>query len=183
MPCTSQCVLGRPTGFRHDFDRCRGGLFFASLLLGALGGRIFAGVLSALSPGLVLDPHVYSIIGMGALSVSVIGGPLTMTFIALETTGDFWLFGYSFATWRFHLRGETIRSAADAPHIYTKVACTAKRNFDHECKRTFATKSAHRVDSLRCEGSGQWHPTYSLCLPRTRPTYLHESRVYSQKKF
>jgi len=79
----------------------------------------------------VLDPHVYSIIGMGALSVSVIGGPLTMTFIALETTGDFWLtaavliaviisaqvtretFGYSFATWRFHLRGETIRSAAD----------------------------------------------------------------------
>jgi chloride channel protein, CIC family len=106
----------------------RGGLFFASLLLGALGGRIFADVLSALSPGLALDPHVYSIIGMGALSVSVIGGPLTMTFIALETTGDFWLtaavliaviisaqvtretFGYSFATWRFHLRGETIRS-------------------------------------------------------------------------
>jgi len=23
------------------------------------------------------------------------------------------LFGYSFATWRFHLRGETIRSAVD----------------------------------------------------------------------
>jgi len=68
---------------------------------------------------------------MSALSASVIGGPLTMTFIALETTGDLWLttavliaviiaaqvtrevFGYSFATWRFHLRGETIRSAAD----------------------------------------------------------------------
>jgi CIC family chloride channel protein len=68
---------------------------------------------------------------MGALAASVIGGPLTMTFIALETTGDLWLttavliaviissqvtreaFGYSFATWRFHLRGETIRSAAD----------------------------------------------------------------------
>src|ERR1700724_3529421 len=30
------------------------------------------------------------------------------------------------------------------PHIYTKVACTAKRNFDHECKKTFATKSANR---------------------------------------
>jgi CIC family chloride channel protein len=68
---------------------------------------------------------------MGALAASVIGGPLTMIFIALETTGDLWLttavliaviisaqvtregFGYSFATWRFHLRGETIRSAAD----------------------------------------------------------------------
>jgi CIC family chloride channel protein len=66
---------------------------------------------------------------MCALSVSVIGGPLTMTFIALETTGDLWLttavlisviiamqvtrefFGYSFATWRFHLRGESIRGA------------------------------------------------------------------------
>ena len=27
------------------------------------------------------------------------------------------LFGYSFATWRFHLRGETIRSAADVGWI------------------------------------------------------------------
>jgi CIC family chloride channel protein len=109
----------------------RGGLFFASLLLGALGGRLFAEGLNTLWPALALDAHVYAIIGMGALSVSVIGGPLTMTFIALETTGDFWLttavlvavivsaqltreaFGYSFATWRFHLRGESIRSAAD----------------------------------------------------------------------
>src|SRR4030088_907087 len=113
----------------------RGGLFFASLLLGALGGRLFAAGLGALWPGLMLDPNVYAIIGMGALSASIIGGPLTMTFIALESTGDFWLatavliaviiatqitreiFGYSFATWRFHLRGETIRSAADVGWI------------------------------------------------------------------
>jgi len=109
----------------------RGGLFFTSLLIGALGGRLFANVVSAVWPSLGLDPHIYAIICMGALSASVIGAPLTMTFIALETTGDFWLtaavliaviistqvtrelFGYSFATWRFHLRGETIRSAAD----------------------------------------------------------------------
>ena len=113
----------------------RGGLFFASLLLGALGGRLFAAGLGTLWPGLMLDPNVYAIIGMGALSASIIGGPLTMTFIALESTGDFWLatavliaviiatqitreiFGYSFATWRFHLRGETIRSAADVGWI------------------------------------------------------------------
>jgi CIC family chloride channel protein len=113
----------------------RGGLFFASLLLGTLGGRMFADALSALWPGLSLDPQVYAIIGMGAFSVSVIGGPLTMTFIVLETTGDLWLttavlvavivsaqvtretFGYSFATWRFHLRGESIRSAADVGWI------------------------------------------------------------------
>lgn len=110
----------------------RGGLFFSSLLLGSLCGVLLAQGLAALWPTAPsLDPHIYAIIGMGALSVSVIGGPLTMTFIALETTGDLWLttavliavivsaqttrelFGYSFATWRFHLRGETIRSAAD----------------------------------------------------------------------
>jgi CIC family chloride channel protein len=109
----------------------RGGLFFATLFLGAIGGRLFATGFDALLPGFKLDPNVYAIIGMSALSASVIGGPLTMSFIALESTGDLWLttvvlaaviistqitrelFGYSFATWRLHLRGETIRSAAD----------------------------------------------------------------------
>lgn len=113
----------------------RGGLFFASLLLGSLGGHLFTAGLSAILPNLSLDPNVYSIIGMSALSASIIGGPLTMSFIALEATGNFWLttavliavivsmqvtrelFGYSFATWRFHLRGETIRSAADVGWI------------------------------------------------------------------
>jgi chloride channel protein, CIC family len=113
----------------------RGGLFFASLFLGALGGRLFAAGIDMIWPGLNLDPNVYAIVGMGALSASVIGGPLTMAFIALESTGDLWLttavlvaviissqitrelFGYSFATWRLHLRGETIRSAADVGWI------------------------------------------------------------------
>jgi CIC family chloride channel protein len=113
----------------------RGGLFFASLLLGALGGQLFAAGLIAVWPGSQANADAYAIIGMGALSVSVIGGPLTMTLLALETTGDLWLttavliaaiismqmtrefFGYSFATWRFHLRGETIRSGADVGWI------------------------------------------------------------------
>jgi CIC family chloride channel protein len=113
----------------------RGGLFFASLLLGAFGGQLFAVGLNTAWPALNANPDAYAIIGMSALSVAVIGGPLTMTFIALETTGDLWLttavliavivsmqvtrefFGYSFTTWRFHLRGETIRSAADVGWI------------------------------------------------------------------
>jgi CIC family chloride channel protein len=113
----------------------RGGLFFASLLLGALGGRLFAAAGNFVWPALHLDPDIYAILGLGALSASVIGAPLTMTFIVLENTGDFWLatsvliaviianlltrqlFGYSFATWRFHLRGETIRGAADVGWI------------------------------------------------------------------
>jgi CIC family chloride channel protein len=113
----------------------RGGLFFATLFLGALGGHLFAAGLDAVWPGLHLNTNVYAIIGMSALSASVIGGPLTMSFIALESTGNLWLttavlvavmistqitrelFGYSFATWRLHLRGETIRSAADVGWI------------------------------------------------------------------
>ena len=109
----------------------RGGLFFATLFLGALGGQLFAAGFDLVWPGLDLDPNVYAVIGMSALSASVIGGPLTMSFIALESTGNLWLttavlvavilstqitrelFGYSFATWRLHLRGESIRSAAD----------------------------------------------------------------------
>jgi chloride channel protein, CIC family len=117
-------VLSLGSGFR-------GGLFFATLFLGALGGHLFAAGFDRIWPGLNLNPNVYAIVGMSALSASVIGGPLTMSFIALESTGNLWLttavlvavilstqitrelFGYSFATWRLHLRGETIRSAAD----------------------------------------------------------------------
>lgn len=125
---TIASVVSLGTGFR-------GGLFFATLFLGAIGGRLFAIGFDAIWPGLNLDPNVYAIVGMSALSASVIGGPLTMSFIALESTGDLWLttvvlaaviissqitrelFGYSFATWRLHLRGETIRSAADVGWI------------------------------------------------------------------
>lgn len=109
----------------------RGGLFFSSLLMGSLGGHLLAVALTISFPSYYFDPNAYSVIGMSSLAASVIGAPLTMIFIALETTGDLWLtalvliaviisaqvtreaFGYSFATWRFHLRGETIRSAAD----------------------------------------------------------------------
>ena len=113
----------------------RGGLFFATLFLGALGGHLFAIGFDMIWSGLNLDPNVYAVIGMSALSASVVGGPLTMSFIALESTGNLSLttavlvaviistqitrelFGYSFATWRLHLRGETIRSAADVGWI------------------------------------------------------------------
>jgi CIC family chloride channel protein len=121
-------VISLGTGFR-------GGLFFATLFLGALGGHLFAAGFDTIWPDLKLSPNVYAIIGMSALSASVIGGPLTMSFIALESTGNLWLttavlvaviistqitrelFGYSFATWRLHLRGETVRSAADVGWI------------------------------------------------------------------
>jgi chloride channel protein, CIC family len=123
----------------------RGGLFFSSLLVGALGGHLFAAAIGAIWPDLKLDPNVYAVIGMSALPASVVGGPLTMSFIALETTGNLWLtsavlvaviisaqttrelFGYSFATWRLHLRGETIRSAADIGWLRDLTARTMMR--------------------------------------------------------
>ena len=109
----------------------RGGLFFASLFLGALAGKLFAAVLGLLMPSLAVDPSICVLVGMGTLAVAVVGGPLTMSFLVLETTGDFSVtmvviaasivasvvvretFGYSFSTWRLHLRGETIRGATD----------------------------------------------------------------------
>ncbi len=109
----------------------RGGLFYASLLIGALIGRLYADLGFQLYPDLAFDPDVAALTGMAALGTGVIGAPITMTALALETTGNFAitlaaliaavvsslivreLFGYSFATWRFHLRGETIRGPHD----------------------------------------------------------------------
>jgi chloride channel protein, CIC family len=113
----------------------RGGLFFGSLFMGALLGKLFAFFAALVFAHTTFTPVTYAIVGMSALAVSVIGGPLTMTFLALEITGDFPImvlvlaavitasvtvrntFGYSFATWRFHLRGESIRSAHDVGWI------------------------------------------------------------------
>lgn len=109
----------------------RGGLFFASLFLGAMLGKLFAAALMAFTAIQAVPAVVCAVVGMSALAVAVVGGPLTMAFLALETTGSLPLtvavvaasvlsaltvrrtFGYSFATWRFHLRGESIRSAVD----------------------------------------------------------------------
>jgi chloride channel protein, CIC family len=106
----------------------RGGMLFSSLLIGALGGHLLAAMLSITLPALNFDPNACAVIGMSALGASVIGGPMTMIFIALETTGDLWLttlviiavtisaqvsreaFGYSFPTWRFHIHGKTMRN-------------------------------------------------------------------------
>jgi CIC family chloride channel protein len=109
----------------------RGGLFFASLFLGALIGKAFAAALAMATTAYAMPSVVAALVGMSALAVAIVGGPLTMAFLALETTGSLPLtvavlaasvvssltvrrtFGYSFATWRFHLRGEAIRSAVD----------------------------------------------------------------------
>ena len=110
----------------------RGGLFFASLFIGTLAGQLFAGAIARM-PWLpvVVDPSDAALIGMAAMGVAIVGGPMTMSMLVLETTHDFALtsvavtaglvastvvrdtFGFSFSTWRMHSRGQNIRSARD----------------------------------------------------------------------
>lgn len=109
----------------------RGGLFFASLFIGSLAGQLFAGALARIHGAPPIDPSDAALIGMAAMAVAIIGAPMTMSLLVLETTHDFALtsvavtaslcastvvretFGFSFSTWRFHTRGQTIRSARD----------------------------------------------------------------------
>jgi CIC family chloride channel protein len=109
----------------------RGGLFFASLFIGSLAGQAFAEALNLTGLGGPFDPADFALVGMAALCVSVVGGPMTLALLTLETTHDFSLmgvvltaalissavtreaFGYSFSTWRLHVRGSDIRSPRD----------------------------------------------------------------------
>ena len=113
----------------------RGGLFFASLFIGSLVGQLFAGLAAHIAALPPLDPADAALIGMAAMGVAIIGGPMTMSMLVLETTHDFALtgvalvaglcastlvretFGFSFSTWRLHTRGENIRSARDIGRV------------------------------------------------------------------
>lgn len=118
----------------------RGGLFFASLFLGTLLGQIFAQGVNMIAGIPLLAAADAALVGMAALAVAVVGGPMTMSLLVLEATHDFSLtatvvtatlcasavvregFGYSFSTWRLHLRGEAIRSARDIGWVRTLTA-------------------------------------------------------------
>lgn len=118
----------------------RGGLFFAALFMGSLLGQAFAALIALIPGAPYLDPTVAGLVGLGALGVAIVGGPFTMSFLVLEATGSFSVtaatlaasliasalvretFGYSFSTWRLHLRGETIRSAHDVGRVRSLTA-------------------------------------------------------------
>jgi len=113
----------------------RGGLFSSSLFLGGLYGGAGAGLLAWGLPAWHVDHVAYMLVGMGAVAASIVGAPVTMILLILELTADFYVamgvmvgvivaglvtrltFGYSFATWRFHLRGVPIRGAFDVGWI------------------------------------------------------------------
>ena len=109
----------------------RGGMFSSSLYLGSLFGAACSLIVHRLLPWAPPDEAVFVLAGMGAVAAGVVGAPMTMIFLVLESTTDFsatmgvtvavvisalvvrhW-FGYSFATWRFHLRGVGLHSPHD----------------------------------------------------------------------
>ena len=119
----------------------RGGLFSSSLLLGAVYGGAAVALLQLAFTYLgfaqvELDHIAYMLVGMASVAAAVVGAPVTMIFLVLELTGSFIAalgvmvgviiasvavrlsFGYSFATWRFHVRGVPIRGGYDVGWLH-----------------------------------------------------------------
>jgi chloride channel protein, CIC family len=124
----------------------RGGLFGASLMLGALLGQSIAWATQVLPMVPVANPTLCALVGMASLGACIIGSPLAMAFLVLESTGDYdatlvvaagtitatyvtdRLFGYSFATWRFQQRGLAVEGGHDVSRLtVTPVADLVRR--------------------------------------------------------
>jgi len=127
----------------------RGGLFSSALFLGTLFGSAFAMAGAHLAPDLAADRLGFALVGMGAVGAAIVGAPVTMILLVLEGTGNFpvtvavmvgvvaasvtvrYGFGYSFATWRFHVRGLRIRSPQDVGWIRDLTVSRAMRRDPH----------------------------------------------------
>ncbi|MEO0782561.1 MAG: chloride channel protein, partial [Pseudomonadota bacterium] len=72
--------------------RMGGGVFSPSLMVGALVGLAFGIVATSFFPENSGSANVYALAGMGAVSASVIGAPISTTLIVFELTGD-WQIG------------------------------------------------------------------------------------------
>jgi len=123
----------------------RGGLFSSALFLGSLFGSAFAMAGAHIAPDLAADQLGFALVGMGAVGAAIVGAPITMILLVLEGTGNFPVtvavmvgvvaasitvragFGYSFATWRFHVRGLRIRSPQDVGWIHDLTVSRAMR--------------------------------------------------------
>ena len=151
----------------------RGGLFSSALLLGGVYGGAAVALFAAL--GIAhgeFDRVAYMLVGMGSVAAAIVGAPITMIFLVLELTGSFpaalgvmvgviiasvvvrLTFGYSFATWRFHVRGVPIRGGYDVGWIQDLTVGTLMRRDVHtlpmgttiaEFRRRFPLTGSKRV--------------------------------------
>ncbi|MFB9268569.1 chloride channel protein [Bradyrhizobium erythrophlei] len=176
------CTISLGSGFR-------GGLFFASLFVGSMFGKLYAIVVALPFLGLKLglDPTTVALTGMATLGVAIVGGPLTMAFLVLEMTRSLDVaaavlaacittsafvretFGHSFSTWRLHLRGETISSARDigwlrnltvASMMRTDVRAVSDTMTISECRQNFRLGSSQAIFAV--DGKGKYRGVVSL---------------------
>jgi chloride channel protein, CIC family len=150
----------------------RGGMFSSSLFLGALFGVACSAIVHRFLSWAPTDEAIFVLAGMGAVGAGVVGAPITMVLLTLEATSDFsatmgvtvavvvaalvvrhW-FGYSFATWRFHLRGVALHSPHDIGWLHElQVAKLMRQDFSavppsmplSELCRQFPIGNSHRV--------------------------------------
>jgi CIC family chloride channel protein len=140
----------------------RGGLFSSSLFIGSLFGGAMGGALASVLPGLAVDQLAYTLVGMGAMAAAIVGAPVTMILLILEATASFYVaigvtvgvivasivvrltFGYSFATWRFHLRGVPIYGATDIGWIRDLTADKLMRRDVHAAPETLSIAEFRR---------------------------------------
>jgi len=126
----------------------RGGMFSSSLFLGSLFGVACSAIVHRLLSWAPPDEAIFILAGMGSVAAGVVGAPMTMILLVLEATSDFsatlgvtvavvvaalvvrHCFGYSFATWRFHLRGVALHSPHDIGWLHElHVAKLMRRDF------------------------------------------------------
>lgn len=148
----------------------RGGLFSSSLLIGCLFGQIFGIGIGHFLPQGQENLDIFMLVGMGAVGASIVGAPVTMVLLILEMTGSFpaatsvlmgvlaasaitrHYFGYSFSTWRFHLRGLRINGAHDVGWIQDITVASLMRK-DFLCTAT--TTPREELPALIPKGSGK----------------------------
>ena len=158
----------------------RGGLFSASLLIGGFLGSAFWLVCFHFFPADVAVNSAYAVVGIGAVAASVVGAPMTMILLVFETTSDYTVtlgvalaviiatvgtrrwFGYSFSTWRFHLKGVGLKGAYDIGRLYD---LTVRRVLDRDILRVEGATKLYRTARPSAAGAS---PSPSSSSP-TRP--------------
>lgn len=113
----------------------RGGLFSSSLFLGAALACVLHGVVVVPIVGPDAPIELTVVAGMAGVASSIVGTPIAIVLLAVETAGLHTgvvtvaltvvvsgyltrrLFGYSFSTWRFHVRGRDLAGPRDVGRL------------------------------------------------------------------
>src|SRR3954447_7446614 len=144
----------------------RGGLFSSSLFLGSLFGGLLSHLAQQIYPDLIVGNTAFMLVGMGSVAAAIIGAPVTMVMLVLESTADFpatvgvltgvvvasvvvrKAFGYSFATWRFHLRGVPIHGAHDVGWIEDLTVARVMRRDQKTVPASMTVSALRRIFPL-----------------------------------